>query len=505
MAEAVPGIAALRERSPLVARLLDRMQADGDFPAMSAQIVRVLNLAGGEREDLRHLTEEILKDVALTNKLLRVVNAARFAGHVDGIGTVSRAVSMMGVSTVRSLALSLVLLEHMENRLQAQRVREEYLRALLAAHLAVALGAPDVDPEEAFLGALFHELGRMIAVCYFPTEVQTIDARAGRDRDAVRREAVRVLGADFEALGQGVARVWGLPAHIRRAMEPAEGTPPSRRPHEAGERLRWLSGAAHAMAEAMLGPTADAATPAWERVSRRFSGVLGVGLEAMALRAESARQRWSEAAEAAGLGRVHAAPVGVAPSASGPPPPAPAVVQDGDMNPAATTLAQGLADVTDVLLEGAPPKELGRMALETLYRALGYERAVLCRRTGPSGPLQGWIGLGADAEALVPQFQVSLGDGDDVLGAMVRSGKDSCVEDVQRAAWSARLPAWLRSDRVRGLLVLPLCREGVVVGMLYADRSTPGGPVWSDEDRALVRALRNLVVYALASASALRG
>ena len=61
--------------------------------------------------------DEILKDVALTNKLLRLVNTAHFThGGGGGISTVSRAVALVGFAGIRNMALSLVLLEHMQRQ-----------------------------------------------------------------------------------------------------------------------------------------------------------------------------------------------------------------------------------------------------------------------------------------------------------------------------------------------------------------------------------------------------
>jgi len=70
-----------------LADLLRRMRHQTDFPAMSESIVRVQTLANSETESLNGLTNEILKDVALTQKLLRLVNSAQFAHAGGGIST----------------------------------------------------------------------------------------------------------------------------------------------------------------------------------------------------------------------------------------------------------------------------------------------------------------------------------------------------------------------------------------------------------------------------------
>jgi len=91
--------------------LLRRMRHKSDFPAMSDSVVRIQRVAASEKESLGSLSNEILKDVALTNKLLRMVNTAHYQ-HAGGgsISTVSRAIALVGFAGIRNMALSLVLL-----------------------------------------------------------------------------------------------------------------------------------------------------------------------------------------------------------------------------------------------------------------------------------------------------------------------------------------------------------------------------------------------------------
>jgi serine/threonine protein kinase len=93
--------------------------------------------ATSETESLASLSDEILRDVALTNKLLRMVNTAHFTPCRRGtISTVSRAVALVGFAGIRNMALSVVLLEHMQTRQHAAQLKEEFLRALMAGTLA---------------------------------------------------------------------------------------------------------------------------------------------------------------------------------------------------------------------------------------------------------------------------------------------------------------------------------------------------------------------------------
>lgn len=176
--------------------LLRRMRHKSDFPALSDSVARIQRMTHSEDDSIADLTNEILKSVALTNKLLRLVNSAPFSHLGGGIGTVSRAVSLVGFNAVRNMALSLVLLEHMQDRGHAKQMREEFLRTMMAGAVAAQLCGPSDQREEAFLGAMFQGLGRMLCSFYFREEAAQIRALVASDRPSGGDEAaaLQVLG-----------------------------------------------------------------------------------------------------------------------------------------------------------------------------------------------------------------------------------------------------------------------------------------------------------------------
>ena len=190
------------------------MRHKTDFPALSDSVARIQRVANSKNKSLGSLSNEILKDVALTNKLLRLVNTAHYSAAGGGsISTVSRAVALIGFAGIPNMALSLVLLEHMQDKAHAQQLKEEFLRALMAGSLAVELGALVADGEEAFLGAIFQNLGRLLTEFYFVEEARQVRAMVaaggpapGRQALSVEAAAISVLGLSFEELGLGVAR-----------------------------------------------------------------------------------------------------------------------------------------------------------------------------------------------------------------------------------------------------------------------------------------------------------
>ncbi len=504
--------------------LLRRMRHKSDFPALSDAVARIQRVANSENESLGSLSNEILKDVALTNKLLRLVNTAHFSNAGGGsISTVSRAVALIGFAGIRNLALSLVLLEHMQDRTHASQLKEEFLRALMAGTLASELGAHLRIGEEAFIGAMFQNLGRLLAEYYFPEEarrVRGLIAAGERGAGPAVGEAaasVSVLGLSFEELGIGVARSWGLPESLQRCMRRADAEPPSRAPDNTADQLRWLAAASNQITDALLSAEPEAAQPRIQQLARQYSRVLGLPPERIQAATDVARQRLAQLAQAMHLSVAPGAPArrligtsgaGDATQAALPDDSLEAhqlqatIVEPRDPEPsarrdAADVLAAGIQDITNTMVESFKLNEILRMILETMFRALGFRRIVFCLRDPKTDTLTGRFGLGEGAERVAAVFKVPLKAGADLFAAVCIKGADTLISDATVPNIAARLPAWYRQGvNAPAFLLLPMLLKGSPFALIYADRAEPGGIEIGEKELSLVRTLRNQAVMA---------
>lgn len=517
------------EGAGTLADLLRRMRHQTDFPAMSESIVRVQALAGSETESLNSLTNEILKDVALTQKLLRLVNSAQFAHTGGGISTVSRAVSLIGFAGIRNLALSLLLLEHMQDKAHAQQLRTEFLRSLLAASLASDLCTVVREGEEAFIGALFQNLGRMLAGFYLPNEARRVrDAVAAGEAETAA--ALKVLRLDYEALGLGVARAWGLPGPIQRLMSRPVGRPPARMSADNAERLRWLVLAANDAADVVLAHDEKALPPKLERLAHQYAASLGLDAEHVVHSVHQARDRLAQTAEALGIAVLPQSPAarlahrlppkdaaaadgdgthhpvtdapdtlsGLTLSASPAEPQAPAPTADAI---AVGLLSTGIQDVTQALADGGALNDVLRMVLETLFRALGCRRVLLCLRDTSGQQLLGRMGLGEDATEVARRFKLPLQGSNDLFALVCNKGVDTLISDASAPNVAQRLPAWYREHIAAPcFLLLPLQLKGAPLGLIYADTAAAGAIALGEQPLALVKTLRNQAVMAFRQA-----
>ena len=479
--------------------LLRRMRHRTDFPALSDSVMRIQRMATSESESLGSLSEEILKDVALTHKLLRMVNTVHFShsGAGGGVSTVSRAVALVGFAGIRNMALSVLLLEHMNDRAHAAVLLEQFMRSLMAATLAGELTPAARDSEDAFLGAMFQGLGRLLTEYYFPEEAQQIREGAAADGD-IEAAAQRVLGLGLDDLGVGIARAWGLPERLQRAMRAPVGEVRMRASDAGIDRLRWTGRAAHALTDALLGAEGPEQLRALSAAAELYGLVLDMDKADILTATHAARLRLAQAAQALGL---HSA-VGSAsrrllltmPGALAPARPAVASAGVDAARPANPMLQRGL----DVLRQTqAAPQVMLQRLLELLHRALGLRCVVCCLREASTGHLVGRLAVGPGAREMSAAFRVvpSVAAGADLFSALCAKGADTLIADSTAAPVASRLPGWYRQAvNAQTFLLLPMSFQGHPLGLIYADMAQAGALVLGPADLSLLRALRDHAV-----------
>jgi serine/threonine protein kinase len=509
--------------------LLRRMRHRTDFPAMSESIARIQRIADTDDQSLGTLAAEVSRDVALTNKLLRLVNTAQYS-HAGGgsIGTVLRAVALVGFAGIRNMALSLVLLEGMQDKGHAHQLKEEYLRALMAGVLANELAPTARDGEEAFVGAMFQNLGRLLTEYYLPEEASQIrdlsHPPAGRPAVSETQASISVLGLSFDELGRGVARHWGLPESLQRCMSRPTGEPPARA--TGVERLRWLTLAANEVASALLETEPSRSRARIQVIGERYAKALGLTAKDVLAAVDRSRERLQQTTRAldivvpgasparrlldrpaadAGAADVSDTTIVSPRTATVQSPP---TLATNEPTESAQQLASGIQRITDTMAgDGFRLNDVLRMILETMHQALGFRSVVFCLRDAKADALTGRFAIGDRPDAVRNAFHVPLraapGKDPDLFTSLCSKGLDSVIADATTATIAARLPTWFR-DKIAApsFLVLPLMVKGAPFALIYADKPELGAVRFTPQELALLGTLRNQALMAFRQAGA---
>lgn len=142
--------------------------------------------------------------------------------------------------------------------------------------------------------------------------------------------------------------------------------------------------------------------------------------------------------------------------------------------------------------------QIFNVVLETMYRAVGFQRVVLALRDRKSGQMAGRLGFGDADEAFVSGFRFSTEYRVDVFHGALKNAVDVYIADTTDSKIYADIPEWYKQISNAGsFLLFPLVINNRPVGLIYADHPDPHGLDIDKNRLNLLKSLRNQIVLAV--------
>ncbi len=196
--------------------LLKNIRTLNSLPLLSSSLKRLIEIEDDNKLSTHELAAIILDDYGLINKVLQTVNAFYYNRLGKEINTVTQAVVLLGFNSIKKIALSMAVLELLDDNGNDAAV-SEIGKAFLAAHLAREIGAGqrDAEPEEIFISTLFRRLAR-IALAVGNPELLSEVIRLESSRDSEHRARAKKI---IRTLGCRLSEYWNLPKTIAGYLE----------------------------------------------------------------------------------------------------------------------------------------------------------------------------------------------------------------------------------------------------------------------------------------------
>jgi len=178
--------------------------------------LRIIQLVEDPESTAQDLNKVISNDPALGARILKVVNSA-FYGLPGQIGSINRAIVLLGLNAVKNIAIAASLAK----LFRGGRISPHFnARDLWTHSISVATGtrllADRVGlglPDEAFLAGLIHDIGIMVEVQARRTKFVEMMEKVDADPSLSFRDAEKqVIGATHEQFGAGLCRLWKFPS-----------------------------------------------------------------------------------------------------------------------------------------------------------------------------------------------------------------------------------------------------------------------------------------------------
>ena len=175
-----------------------------NLPSLPAIAVQVLELTRQADVDITAIARLISKDPALSGKILRTVNSS-FYGRSQNVGTISHALVILGLQSVKTLVLGFSLVMHLTSeKSKGFDYLSYWKRSIYAANAARTIAAKIglVQQEEAFLAALLQDIGMLVLD-------RVLGPEYGRIYDTASSH-VALVAAEEKAVGMNHAEVGGI-------------------------------------------------------------------------------------------------------------------------------------------------------------------------------------------------------------------------------------------------------------------------------------------------------
>lgn len=514
--------------------LLRRMQRQSDFPALSESIRTLNRLTASEDENANRLASVIMSDFALVNKLLKVVNSAYYSRFAGKIGTVSRAIVVLGVRTIRSIAASLIFFEHLHNKAQATKLKNEIASAIYSAAFArqAAENAGMEHVEESFLCGMLHNLGKILVTYYLHNESEEV-ARLVNQEDMQQEQAeIKVLGMTFSDIGIAIAKQWNFPDTITTGMIRIDPANPGDLSN-SDVKLRCIANFANE-ATSILGSAQGQDEENTKELLKRYRIALAVTNRQFDNMAKGARVEFRELSgglieraskesfihhlyenqkeddeqqptedklhesthDITQTLQINTEEVNLQHQRESTEPQLEQQNENAD-----AILTEGLQEVTYMLLEDqANLGQIFNAVIETIYRAFAYDHVILALRSKTNNEYCAKMGFGTDIDKLIDDFHFPTAFSSNVFHAAIHNDVDLHIEDAMDKKIRVNIPEWhQRTAKAGSFFIFPLVVNQRPLGLIYADHAKARGIQLTSKQLNLIKTLRNQIILAIKS------
>lgn len=248
--------------SEIIVRLLNIQRFITRIPSFSTTVAKVLEICSSPDAAASDLNRVISYDPVLTGQLIKLINSAYY-GLPNRVTSLTRAIIMLGINTVKNMVLSTSVLASLKKRLNvsALTIDDFWQHSLGVAVIAKAIAkqqqVPMDEQEEYFVAGLMHDLGKIPLInCYPELYQQALNAVKG-SRLALLQAETAAIGIDHCQVGYLIGAKWKLVDRVQAAIlahhEPAVDL------HKADLRIWCITSLANQLAKVFsIGSSGDA-------------------------------------------------------------------------------------------------------------------------------------------------------------------------------------------------------------------------------------------------------
>ncbi|QDU54202.1 response regulator [Aeoliella mucimassa] len=192
------------------------------LPTLPDTYLKLVEELDSPQSSLARVGDIVRNDVAITAKILQLVNSSYFGLPVH-VSDISHAVALLGVNVVKPLVLSSGLFEQFSpgslGQFSLPTLIEHSAEVAMASRCISQLeGAVTEDCDDAFMAGMLHDLGQVVLASNFTAQYDELRAHALETETPLHELELAEFQASHADLGAYLLGLWGLPASIVEAI-----------------------------------------------------------------------------------------------------------------------------------------------------------------------------------------------------------------------------------------------------------------------------------------------
>ncbi|MBF0563781.1 MAG: HDOD domain-containing protein [Nitrospirae bacterium] len=187
------------------------------IPALSPTISKIINITGNDKSSAADLVQAIKLDPVLTARVLNLINSAYF-GMPQKVTSINRAIILLGMNTIKNLALSAEVLSSFNPSRGFSFSVERFWEHSLACAVGCKLIAKNIieDPikhEEFFIAGLIHDIGKIFLIKHFPKDYFSMVKKI-TDANLLTVRERKFFTMDHTEIGAIIGEKWALSTEL---------------------------------------------------------------------------------------------------------------------------------------------------------------------------------------------------------------------------------------------------------------------------------------------------
>lgn len=188
------------------------------LPEIYLELQRKLKDPEVSIKDIANIIEE---DIAMSAKVLQLVNSA-FFGLFQKAETPARAVNLLGLETIKALALSVEVFSDKNLETTVIPLKELWSHSMAIGTSAKMITETVTENKDlidySLIAGVLHDIGKLVLVSRMSDVYKTIINQAREDQIAIQEAEQRIIGATHCDVGAYLIGLWGLQSSVVEAI-----------------------------------------------------------------------------------------------------------------------------------------------------------------------------------------------------------------------------------------------------------------------------------------------